>query len=312
MRPFAGLTRRDFVARTGAAAAAAGLAGSAALEVLAQSGIPRRPIPRTGETVPVIGLGSSKVVEQIAANGPEPVIGVLRALMAHGGSFIDTWPRNADNDAAFGRVIAAPEFAGDKLFITSKIDKVGKEVGIAQFRETQRLYGRDTLDLIQIFSLTDLDTHWPSLQEWKEEGSARYIGVTVSQDSRHADLEQFLRRETPDFVQMNYSITERAVEERLLPFAAERGVAVVINRPFMNGAYFDRLEGKPLPEWTREFGCETWAQFSLKYILANPSLTCVLTETTNPHHMEENLMAAVGPMPDAAQRQKMREFIATV
>jgi len=312
MRPFAGLTRRDFVARTGAAAAAAGLAGSAALKVLAQSGIPRRPIPRTGETVPVIGLGSSKVVEQIAANGPEPVIGALRALMAHGGSFIDTWPRNADNDAAFGRVIAAPEFAGDKLFITSKIDKVGKEVGIAQFRETQRLYGRDTLDLIQIFSLTDLDTHWPSLKEWKEEGSARYIGVTVSQDSRHADLEQFLRRENPDFVQMNYSITERAVEERLLPFAADRGVAVVINRPFMNGAYFDRLEGKPLPEWTREFGCETWAQFSLKYILANPSLTCVLTETTNPHHMEENLMAAVGPMPDAAQRQKMREFIATV
>jgi aryl-alcohol dehydrogenase-like predicted oxidoreductase len=111
---------------------------------------------------------------------------------------------------------------------------------------------------------------------------------------------------------MNYSITERAVEERLLPFAADRGVAVVINRPFMNGAYFDRLEGKPLPEWTREFGCETWAQFSLKYILANPSLTCVLTETTNPEHMEENLMASVGPMPDAAQRQKMREFIATV
>lgn len=312
MRPFDALTRRDFVARTAAAAAAAGLTGSAALRALAQTGIPRRPIPRTGETVPVIGLGSSKVVEQIAANGTQPVVDVLRALTKGGGTFVDTWPRNPANDAAFGRVIAAPEFAGDKLFITSKIDKVGKEPGIAQFRETQRLYQRQTLDLIQIFSLTDLDTHWPSLKEWKAEGSARYIGVTVSQDSRHADLEQFLRRENPDFVQMNYSITERAVEERLLPFAADRGVAVVINRPFMNGAYFDRLEGKPLPEWTREFGCETWAQFSLKYILANPALTCVLTETTNPQHMEENLKAALGPMPDAAQRQKMREFMATV
>jgi diketogulonate reductase-like aldo/keto reductase len=311
MRRFDALTRRDFVAR-GAAAAAAGFAGSAALTALAQAGIPLRAIPRTGETVPVIGLGSSKVVEQIATNGPEPVANVLRALIAGGGTFVDTWPRNADNDAAFGRVLALPEFAGDKLFVTSKIDKVGKDVGVAQFRETQRLYQRETLDLIQIFSLTDLDTHWPSLKEWKEEGSARYIGVTVSQDSRHADLEQFLRRENPDFVQMNYSITERAVEERLLPFAADRGVAVVINRPFMNGAYFDRLEGKPLPEWTREFGCETWAQFSLKYILANPSLTCVLTETTNPQHMQENLLASVGPMPDAAQRQKMRELIATV
>ena len=259
----------------------------------------------------MIGLGSSKVVEQIAANGTDPLRDVLRAFVAHGGKFVDTWPRNAGNDAGFGRVASMPEFR-DKLFMTTKLDQVGKDAGIKQFRDAQRSYQREVLDLVQIFSLTDLDTHWPSLKEWKAEGAARYIGVTVSQDSRHADLEQFLRREQPDFVQMNYSITERAVEERLLPFAAERGVAVVINRPFMNGAYFDRLEGKPLPEWAREFGCETWAQFSLKYILANPSLTCVLTETSNPKHMEENLLTAVGPLPNEAQRQRMRELIATV
>jgi diketogulonate reductase-like aldo/keto reductase len=168
------------------------------------------------------------------------------------------------------------------------------------------------LDLVQIFSLTDLDTHWPSLKDFKEKGHARYIGVTVSEDSRHDALEAFMRREKPDFVQMNYSITERAVEERLLPFAAERGVAVVINRPFMNGAYFDRLEGKALPEWAKEFGCETWAQFSLKYILSNPHFTCVLTETSNPKHMEENLATATGMLPNEAQRARMREFIATV
>jgi diketogulonate reductase-like aldo/keto reductase len=304
-------TRRDFIARSTALAAAVTLTGHPALDALAQAGVPQRPIPRTGEMLPVVGLGSSKVVEQIAANGTEPVANVLRAMVAHGGKLIDTWPRNPANDAGFGRVISMPEFR-DKLFVTTKVDQVGKEAGIKQFRDAQQSYQREVIDLVQIFSLTDLDTHWPSLRQWKEEGAARYIGVTVSQDSRHAELEQFLRREQPDFVQVNYSITERAVEEHLLPFAADRGVAVVINRPFMNGAYFDRLEGKPLPDWTRDFGCDTWAEFSLKYILANPSLTCVLTETTQPKHMEENLLAATGPMPNEAQRQRMREFIATV
>jgi diketogulonate reductase-like aldo/keto reductase len=304
-------TRREFIARTGITAAAVGAAGHTVFQVLAQHGIPQRPIPSTGEMLPVIGLGSSKVVEQIAQNGTEPVLSVLRALVAHGGKLIDTWPRNAANDAGFGSVIARREFR-DKLFVTTKVDQVGKEAGIKQFRDAQQNYRREVIDLAQIFSLTDLDTHWPSLKDWKAEGAARYIGVTVSQDSRHADLEQFMRRERPDFVQMNYSITERAVEERLLPFAADRGVAVIINRPFMNGAYFDRLEGQALPEWAREFGCETWAQFSLKYILANPHFTAVLTETSNPKHMEENVLTAAGHMPDEAQRRRMREFIATV
>jgi diketogulonate reductase-like aldo/keto reductase len=304
-------TRRAFIARSSAAAAAVSLSAHPALTALAQHGVPQRPIPSTGEMLPVIGLGSSKVVEQVAQNGPEPLANVLRALVAHGGKLVDTWPRNAANDAGFGSVIARPEFR-DKLFVTTKIDQVGKEVGIRQFRDSLRNYQRDVIDLAQIFSLTDLDTHWPSLKDFKAEGAARYIGVTVSQDSRHADLEQFLRRERPDFVQVNYSITERAVEERLLPFAAERGVAVIVNRPFMNGAYFDRLEGKPLPDWAREFGCETWAQFSLKYILANPSLTSVLTETSNPKHMEENVLTAAGALPNETQRRRMREFIATV
>ena len=304
-------TRRGFIAGSSAAVAAVSLARSAALAAVEQHGIPLRPIPSTGEMLPVIGLGSSKVVEQIAQNGTDPLLSVLRALVAHGGKLVDTWPRNAANDAGFGRVASMSEFR-DKLFVTTKVDQVGKDVGIRQFRDSLRNYQRDVIDLVQIFSLTDLDTHWPSLKEWKAEGAARYIGVTVSQDSRHADLEQFLKRERPDFVQMNYSITERAVEERLLPFAADRGAAVVINRPFMNGAYFDRLEGKALPEWAQEFGCETWAQFSLKYILANPALTSVLTETSDSKHMEENVLTAAGELPNKKERRRMREFIATV
>jgi len=301
-------TRREFLRRGALVSAAASIAGSLPLAALAQRAVPQRPIPSTGEMLPVIGLGSSKVVEEIATKGADPVLAVLRALVENGGKFVDTWPRNADNDAAFGRVLAMPEFRGT-LFVTTKVDQVGKEAGAAQFRQAQKLYGRETLDLVQIFSLVDVDTHWPSLKEWKTEGSARYIGVTVSQPSKHADLERFLAREKPDFVQMNYSITERDVEQRLLQAAHDRGVAIVINRPFMNGAYFDRLQGKPLPEWAAEFECRTWAQFSLKYILANPLLTCVLTETSNPQHMVDNLVTALGPLPDAAARQRMREVI---
>lgn len=297
-------SRRDFLGLLSALP----LAGLAAREALAQQTMPARAIPVSGERLPVIGFGSSKVVQEIAANGEDPLRQVLRTLVAHGGKVVDTWPRNADNDGRFGRVINEAEFR-DRLFVTTKIDQTGKDAGIGQLEQSQRLYGRKVIDLAQIFSLTDLETHWPTLRQWKESGRARYIGVTVSEPRRHADLESFLKREKPDVIQTNYSITERQSEDRIIPLAAERGVAVVINRPFMNGAYFKRLEGTPLPQWAAAFGCKTWAQFSLKYILANPNVTCVLTETSNPHHMEENAQAAFGPLPDENARRQMREFI---
>ena len=298
--------RREFLALTGAS-----LVGWSAAAAGAQHEMPTRRIPSSGEVLPMVGFGSSKVVEEIAKNGEDPLRQVLRALTAGGGKVVDTWPRNAVSDARFGQVINEPAFRG-RLFVTTKIDRPGKDAGIAQFREAQKLYGRTTIDLVQIFSLTDLDTHWPSLRAWKESGDARYIGVTVSEARLHGQLEAFLRRERPDFTQVNYSITEREAEDRLLPLAADRNVAVLINRPFMNGSYFRRLEGRPLPPWASEVGCTTWAQFSLKYILAHPAVTCVLTETSNPHHMEENTATAFGVLPDAAARGRMREFMAAV
>jgi diketogulonate reductase-like aldo/keto reductase len=285
--------------------------GFATGTAFAQQKMPLRPIPATGETLPIVGFGSSKVVEEIAKNGEEPLRQVLRTLVANGGKVVDTWPRNAGNDGRFGTVINEAEFR-DRLFVTTKIDQVGKDAGIAQLQQAHQLYGRKIFDLAQIFSLTDLETHWPTLRDWKESGRARYIGVTVSQPQRHAQLEAFLTRERPDFTQVNYSITERESEERLIPLAADRGIALVVNRPFMNGALFQRLEGKPLPQWAADFDCRTWAQFSLKYILSNPKVTCVLTETSNPKHMEENAQAAFGVMPDEATRKRMREFITTV
>ena len=252
--------------------------------------------------------GFGPVLSQVSTNGPEALAAVLRALVANGGSVVDTWPRNPENDAGFGQVTSEPDLR-DSLFITTKIDQTGKAAGIAQFRRTQQLYRRETVDLAQIFSLTDLDVQWPNLKDWKADGHARYIGVTVSQYRLYERLEGFLQRETPDFVQINYSITERRAEERLLPMAADQGLAVLINRPFMNGAYFGRLEGQPVPEWAAEFDCTSWAQFSLKYILAHPTITCVLTETSNPRHMEENAQTAFGRLPDAAARARMRAFI---
>jgi diketogulonate reductase-like aldo/keto reductase len=296
--------RRDFLALM----SALGMTGFGSLPLLAQERMPRRQIPGTNESLPVIGLGSSKPVSQIAERGAEPVAEVLRTLVAHGGSVVDTWPRNPANDAAFGEVISRPDLR-DALFVTSKIDQVGREAGIEQFRRTLQLYQRDTLDLVQVFSLTDLATQWPSLRGWKESGAARYIGVTVASAELYVPLEKFLEQEKPDFVQINYSITERGAEDRMLPLFRDLGIAVIINRPFMNGDYFQRLGKHALPEWAADFDCESWAQFSLKYILPHPAITCVLTETSSPQHMAENARAALGRLPSENERKRMTAVI---
>ena len=291
-----------------AAGAAADLASG---DVWAQASLPVRAIPSTGEWLPIIGLGSTKPVSQIAEHGSERVEAVVRTLVEHGGKVVDTWPRSADNDGAFGRIISQPDLR-DRLFVTINLEQTGREAGIDHFNRTLRLYERDVIDLVNVGSLTDLDVQWPSLKGWKEAGQARYIGVTAAQAGLYDALEAFLRNETPDFVEINYSVTEREAEQRFLPMLANRGIAVLISRPFMNGAYFSRLENQPLPEWTAELECESWAQFSLQYILANPAVTCVLTETTNPAHMAENALAALKPVPDVTARERMRQFIDAV
>ena len=297
-------TRRDFVALL----SALGLSGFGSAPLFAQERMPRRQIPGTNESLPIIGLGSSKPVAQIAERGTAPIAEVLRALVAKGGSVVDTWPRNPANDETFGHVISEPDLR-DALFIASKIDRTGKKEGIEQFSETQRLYQREVLDLVQVFSLTDLDTQWPGLRDRKASGEARYIGVTVANESLYDALAKFVRKEKPDFVQINYSITERCAENRMLPMLQHLGIAVIINRPFMNGEYFRRLGQRTVPEWATEFDCETWAQFSLKYILPHPAITCVLTETSSAEHMAENALAAFGRMPDDAEREKMKAVI---
>ena len=269
--------------------------------------LPQRAIPGSGEKLPIVGLGSTKPVRFILEAGTGPVESVIRKLISYGGSVVDTSPRPAELDARFGQVLQQAEFR-DALFVATKITASGKEQGIAQIEQTQRLFGRDPLDLLQISSLTDLETHWSTLRAWKEAGKVRYIGVTVANERLYERLEAFMKRESPDFVQLNYSVMEYSAEERLLPLAEDMGIAILVNGPFMNGEFFAHVDGHELPDWSAEFDCESWAQFSLKYILAHPAVTCVLTETTKAHHMEDNVRAGFGRLPDDATKQRMRDY----
>lgn len=273
--------------------------------------LPERPIPGTEESLPVIGLGSTKPVRSIAERGTGPILSVLRELKRHGGRVVDTAPRPESLDRQFGEVLAMREF-DESFFLAVKINAEGRDAGIAQFRQTQRLLRRDRFDLVQIESLTDLDTHWRSLRQLKDNGATRYIGVTVAHERLYGQLERFMREEKPDFVQLNFSVVEHTAEDRLLPLATELGIAILVNGPFMNGDFFSLVQDKALPDWAMEFDCRSWPDFSLKFILANPAVTCVLTETTNPEHLRENLSASIGPFPDAAQRRRMRDFAKTL
>ncbi|MBT8099348.1 MAG: aldo/keto reductase [Gammaproteobacteria bacterium] len=297
------ISRREFLG----ALPALGILGSLPAQSSVRRTLPRRAIPGSSENLPIVGLGSTKPVRYIAEAGTGPIESVLHMLLSYGGCVVDTSPRPAELDEQFGRVLQQPEFS-DSLFVCAKVKVSGKAAGIAQIEQTQRLFGRDPLDLLQIESLTDLETQWRTLRDWKETGRARFIGVTVANERHYAALEAFMRRERPDFVQLNYSVMENTAEDRLLPLAEDLGIAILVNGPFMNGEYFGMVKGQELPDWAAEFDCNSWAQFSLKYILAHPAVTCVLTETTKPAHMEDNLQAGFGRLPGDAMKRRMREF----
>jgi len=285
-----------------------GMLASHPLRVFAQGRLPTRPIPVSGEALPVIGFGSSKAVMQIPEDGTESLAAVLRTLVRYGGSVVDTTPRREEIEAPFAEVLRAPDLV-DELFMAMKINTTDEQVGLQQVQQSRRLLGERTFDLMQVMSLRGLHAHWPHVREMKETGGTRYVGVTVSNYEDYEAMEAFMSSEPLDFVQVNYSVVETLAEERLLPLAQDRGFAVMINGPFMGGDYFGHVRGHELPHWAAEFDCTSWAQFSLKYILANPAITCILTETVNPQHLQENIESAFGPLPDEPTRRRMRELI---
>jgi len=269
----------------------------------------RRAIPRGGELLPVIGLGTYNVFD-VAQHAPEiaELREVLKTFVAGGASVVDSSPMYGRAEAAVGELASAPAVR-PSLFIATKVWTTGREAGIRQMRESLRLLRTPRIDLMQVHNLLDLTTHLKTLREWKQAGTIRYLGITHYHSGAYRELEQLLKTREYDFVQFNYSLAEREAEARLLSVAAESGTAVIINRPFAQGSLFGKVRNQVLPAWAAEFDCASWAQFFLKYILAHPAVTCAIPGSGKVHHMADNLAAGRGPLPDAAQRKRMGELI---
>jgi diketogulonate reductase-like aldo/keto reductase len=264
-----------------------------------------RPIPSSGAQVPVIGVGTWRgfdVSGDVAAR--TRLTGVLQALLDAGGRVIDSSPMYGSSEEVAGDLLAALK-AHDRAIVATKVWTEGRQAGITQMEASMRKLRDDRIELMQIHNLVDWRTHLETLRAWKREGRIQHLGITHYRDDAHDQLEAVIRAEAIDSVQLNYSIDNRAAEQRLLPLAADRGVAVLVNLPFGGGGLLTRQQRKPLPSWAGEIGCRSWAQLLLKYVVAHPSVTCVIPGTSRPEHMRENAEAGVGPLPDAAMRQRM-------
>lgn len=298
------IDRRDML-KLGAGALALG-ALPPALAAVAQAGpFITRPIPGTGEQVPVIGMGTSRTFDtEASAEALANLLAVMQAFVAGGGTIIDSSPMYGAAEERVGDVLRAmqpppPVFAATKVWVK------GRENGIAQMEESARRMNVERFDLIAVHNLVDWRTHLATLKQWKEEGKVRYIGITTSHGRDHAPLIDVMQREPLDFVQFSYNIEDRAAERQLLPLAAERGIATMINRPYQRGALFGATRGHELPALAKELGCASWGQFFLKFILAHPAVTCIIPATSKVHHMQDNMGANAGPVPDMTQRADM-------
>ena len=268
-----------------------------------------RPIPSSGEAMPVVGLGTSQTFD---VGGDEraraPLRTVLQAFVGAGGRIIDTSPMYGRAEAVTGDLVAAAGVRS-RVFLATKVWTSGREAGIAQMRRSAELLKTDVIDLIQIHNLLDWRTHLATLRQMKERGRVRYIGITHYTTGALPELARILASETGiDFVQCAYSLATRAAETGLLPVAAERKVAVIVNRPFEDGGMFRRVRGRALPEWAGDFDCTSWAQLFLKYIFAEPAVTCAIPATADPAHMEDDLKAGFGRLPDPGQREQIRRL----
>jgi diketogulonate reductase-like aldo/keto reductase len=263
-----------------------------------------RRIPRSGEAVPAIGLGSSRTFDVSGAGELDEVKEVLRLFVSLGGRVVDSSPMYGRAESVIGDV-ATQLGIGGKLFLATKVWTTGRDAGIKQAQESMNRMRTKRLDLIQVHNLVDVDTHLKWLKEWKEAGKVRYVGITHYRKDAHEQLAKYVASKEVDFIQVNYSMAEREAEDRLLPAARESGTAVLANRPFAVKGLFDRVEGRPLPDWASEIDVTSWAQFFLKYILANPAVTCIIPATRNPKHLTDDVTGGRGRLPDEKMRQRM-------
>jgi len=260
-----------------------------------------RPIPSTQEALPVVGCGTWIGFDQRPGTDEyKRLPGVLDALFAAGGKVIDSSPMYGRSEETTGDLLAASKQRENKAFLATKVWTSGREAGIAQMEQSFARLRTQRIDLMQVHNLVDWKTHLATLRGWKDKGRVRYIGITHYTASAYDEVEAVLRAEKLDFVQINYSIDAREAEQRLLPLAAERGVAVIVNMPFGGGGLLRRLRDKPLPAWAAEIGCTSWAQVLLKFVLSHPAVTCTIPGTSRAEHMADNAAAGTGTFPDAA------------
>jgi diketogulonate reductase-like aldo/keto reductase len=265
----------------------------------------QRPIPSTGELLPVMGMGTSRTFD--TEGDPESLAvlsDVLRIFFEHGGKVIDSSPMYGNAESRVGDVLRAMQTA-PPLFAATKVWTSGEERGITQMEESARRMNVKVFDLIAVHNLMDWKTHLATLKRWKGEGKVRYIGITTSHGRDHDALMDIMRNEPLDFVQFSYNIEDREVEQSLLPLSQERGIATMINRPFQQGAIFGKSRGHELPALAAELDCNSWAQFFLKFILGHPAVTCIIPATEKATHMTDNMQAGFGRVPDATQRAEM-------
>ena len=299
--------RRKFLAQSAALATTATLP----IVALAQESMRTRPIPGTSETLPVVGLGAPTIFSSLPPEGKELPKAVIKAMVDLGGTFIDTPAFFRPDVPVIGELLTEMGLQ-QQLFLAGKITVSGKEEGIQHLERTERSLNKRPMDLLLVHNMRDMKNNWQTLKDWKNAGRVRYIGVSLTRNADYVDLERFMKAERPDFIMTGYSIYHPLAAESALPLAADLGIAVVIAEPFKateDGAIFNLVAGKALPAWAMEFDCETWAQFSLKYILSNPAVTCVVTETSKVSHAADNMGAGYGRLPDEATRRRMSDYL---
>ncbi|MEO8044343.1 MAG: aldo/keto reductase [Spartobacteria bacterium] len=275
----------------------------------AASGMLLRAIPSSGEKIPAVGLGTSRTFDVGSSpNDRGPLRKVLSRFAQLGGKVVDTSPMYGRAEEVIGDLVEELHLR-DSLFFASKVWTTGPQEGIDSMERSLKRLRTKRIDLMQVHNLVDLETQLATARAWKEQGKVRYVGITHYVESSLPAVEKVLEREKLDFLQINYSIAEREAEKRVLPLARERGVATLINRPFTRGNLFSRLRAKPLPEWAAEFDCKSWAQFLLKWILANEAVTCAIPATSDPRHLEDNMAAGMGRLPDAKMCDRMAQFV---
>jgi diketogulonate reductase-like aldo/keto reductase len=271
-----------------------------------------RTIPSSGEKLPVIGLGTWNVFDvDLTPENRRQLEEVMSLFVRRGGRVIDSSPMYGRAEGVIGE-LAAKLHLRDSLFIATKVWTSGKEAGIQMMERSMERFQTKRIDLMQVHNLVDVETQMSSLREWKAKGRIRYTGITHSQARGFYEVERIMRSQKPDFVQINYSLMEPGAAQRILPLAQELRMAVIINRPFGGGGLFSRVRSRPLPDWAAEIDCRSWAQFFLKWIIAHPAVTCVIPATNNPRHMEDNMAAGLGRLPDTKMRQRMLEIASSL